>query len=126
MDEDARRLELSPSLRQLWHPDLDPVFWLPARRGAFSAWWGHVPFAQWIMQAARPRVMVELGVHNGVSYSAFCHAVVRARLNTRCFAVDTWKGDAHASFYDEGVYEDFRAYHDERYGAFSTLLRCTF
>ena len=75
MDDDARRLELSPSLRQLWHPDLDPLFWLPARRGAFSTWWGHVPFAHWIMWAARPRLMVELGVHIGVSYSAFCHAV---------------------------------------------------
>jgi GT2 family glycosyltransferase len=126
MDDDARRLELSPSLRQLCHPDLDPLFWLPERRGAFSAWWGHVPFAHWVMRATQPRVMVELGTHWGVSYAAFCQAVVRCRLNTRCFAVDTWKGDAHASFYEEGVYEDFRAFHDQRYASFSTLLRCTF
>ena len=126
MDDDARRLELSPSLRQLCHPDLDPLFWLPERRGAFSAWWGHVPFAHWLMRATQPRVMVELGTHWGVSYAAFCQAVVRCRLNTRCFAVDTWKGDAHASFYEEGVYEDFCAFHDHRYAAFSTLLRCTF
>ncbi len=126
MDDDARRLELSPSLRQLCHPDLDPLFWVPERRGAASAWWGHVPFAHWVMRAVRPRVLVELGTHNGVSYAAFCEAVARCQLNTRCFAVDTWKGDAHASFYDERVYEDFQAFHDARYAAFSTLLRATF
>jgi glycosyltransferase involved in cell wall biosynthesis/uncharacterized protein YbaR (Trm112 family) len=126
MDDDARRLELSPSLRQLCHPDLEPLFWLPERRGSFSAWWGHVPFAQWIMRAARPRVMVELGTHHGVSYAAFCNAVVRCQLNTQCFAVDTWKGDAHTSRYDETVYQEFSAYHDQRFAAFSTLLRRTF
>jgi len=98
----------------------------PERRGAASAWWGHVPFAHWVMRAVRPRVLVELGTHNGVSYAAFCEAVARCQLNTRCFAVDTWKGDAHASFYDERVYEDFKAFHDARYAAFSTLLRATF
>jgi hypothetical protein len=126
MDDDARRLELSPSLRQLCHPDLDPLFWVPERLGASSGWWGHVPFAQWVMRAIRPRVLVELGTHNGVSYAAFCQAVARCQLNTRCFAVDTWKGDLHASFYDEGVYEAFKAFHDERYAAFSTLMRATF
>jgi hypothetical protein len=126
MDDDARRLELSPSLRQLCHPDLDPLFWVPERLGALSGWWGHVPFAHWAIRAARPRVFVELGTHNGVSYAAFCQAVARCQLNTRCFAVDTWKGDAHSSFYGETVYEGFRAFHDERYAAFSTLLRCTF
>jgi GT2 family glycosyltransferase/glycosyltransferase involved in cell wall biosynthesis len=126
MDDDAWRLGLSTSLRQLCHPDFDPLFWSAERRGAFSAWWGHVPFAHWIMRAVRPRVMVELGTHNGVSYSAFCQSVVRCQLNTRCFAVDTWEGDPHASFYGEEIYSDFTAYHDERFSAFSTLLRCTF
>ena len=70
--------------------------------------------------------MVELGTYNGVSYTAFCQAVFREQLGTHCLAVDTWAGDAQASCYDETVYEDFRAFHDERYAAFSMLLRCTF
>jgi hypothetical protein len=70
-------------------------------------------------------VTVELGTYNGVCYTAFCQAV-REQLETHCLAVDTWAGDAQASFYDETVYEDFRGFPDEHYAAFSTLLRCTF
>ena len=91
-----------------------------------SAWAGHVPFAHWIVRATAPRVLVELGTHWGVSYSAFCEAVVRDGLDTRCFAVDTWQGDEQAEFYGEEVYADLRQFHDARYGAFSRLLRCTF
>jgi hypothetical protein len=40
--------------------------------------------------------------------------------------VDTWKGDHHAGYYGDEVYLDFRRFHDDRYGAFSELLRCTF
>src|SRR5262245_46039216 len=58
-------------LRHLWTPELDPPFWRLTRIGVVSAWLGHAPFAHWIVRAARPRVLVELGTHNGVSYSAF-------------------------------------------------------
>ncbi|HEY1794906.1 MAG TPA: class I SAM-dependent methyltransferase [Stellaceae bacterium] len=105
---------------------IDPLLWEPVRRGAVSTWWGHVPFAHWLVGTIRPGVMVELGTHNGVSYSAFCHAVHRFGLSTRCNAVDTWAGDAHAGAYDDGVYNDLRAFHDPRYAGFSTLLRMTF
>jgi hypothetical protein len=40
--------------------------------------------------------------------------------------VDTWRGDDQAGYYGEEVYLDFRRFHDDRYGAFSELLRCTF
>jgi O-antigen biosynthesis protein len=113
-------------LRYLWTPDLDPLFWLAARCDVVSAWYGHVPFAHWIVAATKPRMLVELGTHNGVSYSAFCEAVVRSGLHTRCYAIDTWLGDDQAGHYGEEVYLDFRRFHDERYGAFSELLRCTF
>jgi glycosyltransferase involved in cell wall biosynthesis len=114
------------SLRYLWTPELDSLFSLEGRLGVPSAWYGHVPFAHWIVGAAKPRVIVELGTQYGVSYCAFCQAVVNHGLDTRCFAVDTWKGDDQAGYYGEEVYADLRAFQDERYGAFSELMRCTF
>jgi glycosyltransferase involved in cell wall biosynthesis len=114
------------TLRYLWTPDLNPLFWRRGRTGVVSAWYGHVPFAHWIVAAVKPRTLVELGTHNGVSYSAFCEAVVCNGLETRCFAVDTWQGDDQAGHYGEEVYGDLRSFHDERYSAFSELLRCTF
>lgn len=90
-------------LRYLWTEKLDPLFWRGVLSGVISAWYGHVPFAHWIIGAAKPRLLVELGTHNGVSYSAFCEAVVRCGLDTRCYAVDTWKGDHHSGHYGEEV-----------------------
>jgi Methyltransferase domain len=106
--------------------DLDPLFWYPERLGKPSGWWAHVPFAFWLVANARPRVLVELGTENGVSYSAFCEAVVRARLETRCYAIDLWTGDEQAGFYGEEVYLDLAAFHQHHYGRFSELIRSTF
>jgi hypothetical protein len=47
-------------------------------------------------------------------------------LPAKCFAVDTWQGDEQSGFYGEDIYLDFQKFHNERYAAFSTLLRCTF
>ncbi len=103
-----------------------PLWWRAERLGAPSAWWQHVPFAHWLVAATTPRCLVELGTHAGVSYAAFCQAVVRAGTGTRCYAVDTWMGDAQAGEYGEEVYEDFRRYNEENHANFSTLLRMTF
>jgi glycosyltransferase involved in cell wall biosynthesis len=102
------------------------MFWRPSRLSVDSAWYGHLPFAMWLVAAARPRLLVELGTHAGLSYCAFCDAVLRAGLDTQCIAVDTWQGDDHAGFYGEDVFQDLRRFHDARYGGFSTLLRGTF
>jgi hypothetical protein len=74
----------SEPLRYLWTPELDPLFWPEGRTGVDSSWYGHVRFAHWIVRAAKPRLIVELGTHNGVYYSAFCEAVVQSGLETRC------------------------------------------
>ena len=126
MHDDVRGLAPPFALNGLCDPDLGPLFWTPERRGLASAWWGHVPFAQWLVCAIRPQLLVELGTHYGVSYAGFCNAVVRGDLATRCFAVDNWEGDPHAGVFDESVYENVREFHDARYAEFSTLLRCTF
>lgn len=89
-------------------------------------WAGHVPFAAWLIAHQKPGALVELGTHNGFSYSAFCQAVQENELATRCHAVDTWEGDEHSGYYGEHVYQDVKAWHDARFSAFSTLHRSTF
>ena len=102
-----------------------PAFWLPEQY-VESAWVEHAPFAFWVMDAHRPDVLVELGTHHGFSYLAFCQAVERLGLDTRCYAVDTWKGDQHTGLYGEEVFEKLSRLHDARYRSFSELQRTTF
>jgi Methyltransferase domain/Glycosyl transferase family 2 len=87
---------------------------------------GHIPFAFWLIGAHRPKLLVELGTHTGNSYSAFTQAVQANQLDTRCFAVDTWRGDEHSGFYSDDVFQEFSRYHDARYSRFSRLMRSTF
>lgn len=101
------------------------MFWRPAYLES-SAWQEHIPFAFWLIDAHRPRVFVELGSHYGVSYFAFCQAVEKLGLDTRCFAIDTWKGDAHSGLYDERVFEKVQAHNEAQYSGFSRLVRSTF
>jgi hypothetical protein len=101
------------------------MFWRPTYL-AQSAWLEHIPFAFWLTEAHRPRVLVELGVHFGSSYFAFCQAVQRLDLGTRCFAIDTFKGDEHAGNYDEAVIEQVRAHNAAQYSGFSRVIRSTF
>jgi GT2 family glycosyltransferase len=103
-----------------------PICLMWPERLATSAWLEHLPFAFWIIDAARPRIVVELGTHYGTSYCAFLQAVQQLGLAARCYAVDTWKGDPQTRFYGEEVYAELRAHHDSRYAAFSTLIRSTF
>jgi glycosyltransferase involved in cell wall biosynthesis len=114
------------ALENLTDTSLEPLFLVPDLLEKPSAWFGHVPFAHWLITAARPRVLVELGTHAGVSYSAMCSMVKRENLETKCFAVDTWKGDEHAGAYPEEIYQELAAFNDKHYRDFSTLIRALF
>jgi GT2 family glycosyltransferase/glycosyltransferase involved in cell wall biosynthesis len=114
------------ALATLTDPHLDPLFQGATRIDRDSAWFGHLPFAFWLMQVAQPALLVELGTHNGISYTAFCQSVLRERLPTQCFAIDTWTGDDQAGHYGEEVYDDLSAYHEQHFASFSHLLRCRF
>jgi hypothetical protein len=97
-------------------------FWSPPQVTT-SAWLGHAPFAYWIMDAARPRSVVELGTHYGFSYFVFCEAIVRLGLDSTAFALDTWQGDDQAGLYGEEVYGFVSGVNERDYAGFSRLLR---
>lgn len=98
----------------------------PERLVLPDSWVGHIPFAFWLVAAARPRRYVELGVHTGNSYCAVAQAVASLETGTECFGVDHWFGDPQAGLYGEDVYADLKAWHDPRYHHFSRLLRMSF
>lgn len=98
----------------------------PRRTVPIMSWRQHVPFAMLLVDLLKPRTLVEIGVHFGDSYCAFCQAVAELRLGTSCYGVDTWKGDPHASFYGPEVLAGLTAHHDPLYGRFSHLIQSTF
>ena len=98
----------------------------PERLTVTESWHRHIPFAFALLDMLKPQVYVELGTHRGDSYSAVCQGVMQQGLPTRCYAVDTWQGDEHAGNYGSDVLDDLAAWHDPRYGRFSTLMRMTF
>nr|WP_243848958.1 class I SAM-dependent methyltransferase [Xanthomonas sp. CFBP 8151] len=91
-----------------------------------SAWLGHIPFAGWLIEVMRPGILVELGTHRGASYLAFCQAIQRCAVQTKCYAVDTWEGDDHAGEYSEEVFFTLLDYHQRNYAEFSRLMRMRF
>lgn len=91
-----------------------------------GAWAGHLPFAAWVTARLKPSTLVELGTHTGNSYFTFCQAVSDHQLSSRCYAVDTWKGEEHAGYYDDDVYQQVDQHNQLFYSGFSSLMRMFF
>lgn len=106
--------------------DVQSLSITPKRLTDIDSWHGHIPFAFWLVKRLEPSVFVELGVHKGDSYSAFCQAVQAFSLSTACYGVDSWTGDDHAGAYAETIYQEYSRYHDQHYAGFSRLVRSTF
>ena len=122
-----RRHYLRPPASFRFNPLDHPVCFLtPDHQSLVESWTQHIPFAYAVVELCKPAVLVELGVHYGTSYFSFCQAVAHLRLATRCTAVDTWRGDPHAGFYGDEVWESVRTFHDAHYSGFSRLHRVTF
>jgi hypothetical protein len=121
-DIDVKSLADTNNFNPLDHP----ISFLYPGRVAVSAWMGHVPFGMYLIDVLRPKAVVELGTHCGVSYCAFCQAAKELGLETRCYAVDSWEGDAHSGFYGPEVLKELEQHHNPAYGDFSQLIKSTF
>ena len=126
MNADQESPEPGAHVTRVFDDILSPMAFMRPETLQPSGWQEHIPFAFWLIDRAMPRVFVELGTLSGNSYLAFCQAVKALELPTRCYAVDTWQGDAHTGSYGDDVYWALVNYHDCRYASFSRLLRTTF
>lgn len=105
---------------------VNPVYAGPRIERYFGDHWAmHLPFAYELMQELSPRVFVELGVWKGESYFTFCQAVAENALPTRCYGVDTWRGDVHMGAFDSTLQAEVERY-NFRYSSFSELKPMTF
>ena len=91
-----------------------------------STWTAHIPFAMFLTSILKPKIFVELGTYYGSSYCAFCQAVKELKIDTRCYAIDTWEGDSQSGFYGQDILDDLKGHHDPLYGDFSRLIQSTF
>ena len=91
-----------------------------------GAWTPHLHFAYDLVAVMKPALLVELGVDRGESYFAFCQSALENKTGTRCFGIDTWRGDEHAGGYDETTFTQVSAHNRGNFAAFSTLIRSTF
>ena len=74
----------------------------------YSPWSGHRNFVYDFMAYKKPGVVVELGSYYGCSAFTFLQAVKDMELETKFYAVDTWKGDIYTKDdYREDVYNEF-------------------
>src|SRR5688572_10923809 len=104
---------------------------LPSRRFeqriyGVGAWTSHLHFAYDLVATFKPAVLVELGVDRGESYFGFCQSAAENQTGTRCFGIDTWRGDEQAGGYDETTFAEVSEHNHAHYAAFSTLLRSGF
>ena len=91
-----------------------------------SSWWEHVPIAHWIVEQLKPKKIVELGSHYGVSLFSFCEAAEIYSPETFVYGVDTWEGDKQAGYYKESVYEQVTNHQELYHKKRCRLIRSTF
>ena len=90
-------------------------------------WAGHKYFIYDFIRNIKPKIIVELGTHNGTSFFSMCQAVKDEKLPTKLTAIDTWKGDRHSGFYDNSIFNNVNKIKSTYYRKLKIrLLRKTF
>lgn len=102
------------------------AYWMPRWLRPESAWMQHGPFGFWLIDALRPKTMVELGTYSGYSFAVFCQAVQALGVDCACYGVDHWKGDEHGGFYSDDVFQAIKDHVDTHYVSFAQLIRSDF
>lgn len=92
----------------------------------FSTWVDHLPFAYDLVAALRPKLIVELGVYNGLSFFTFCQSLVENDIDGVAYAIDCWEGDKHTDAYDNSILADVSDYARENYRGITYLLQMYF
>lgn len=67
----------------------------------------HIPLLFWLIEAARPRITVTLGVADAVPHFALCQAVDKLGLDSLCFGVEPVPVSAEAASFNKRNYVDF-------------------
>jgi len=96
------------------------------KRMVFSTWVDHLPFAYDLVAAIRPKLIVELGVYNGLSFFTFCQSMVEHDIDGVAYGVDCWEGDEHTDAYDDSIYTEVSEHAREHYRGNTYLLRMFF
>jgi tetratricopeptide (TPR) repeat protein len=99
---------------------------LPSRIAEPTAWAGHIPFAYYLVEKTRPKLIIELGVHTGSSFFAFADAIKILNLPCELIGIDTFRGDKHAGYFGDEVYMDVAKFLTENYPDNIALLKSTF
>ena len=95
----------------------------------FIAWSGHLCFSKILIAEFKPKLFVELGTHWGNSFFSFCSAVKLFNTDTKCFAIDSWKGDPQAGMYgaeNQNIYYSVLKYAETNYGDFAECRKMMF
>src|ERR1700737_1825336 len=90
----------------------------PAYISLPSTWLVHAPFAFWLMEAHKPRTVVEIGVDTGNSYFAFLQAATMLRLETSFLGVSIEGGSTPSSTFDA-----LKAFENRNYVTNSKLVK---
>src|SRR5882757_9865554 len=82
-----------------------------------SNWLAHASFSFWLMEAHKPRCVVELGLDTGNSYFAFLQAAHALGLETTFLGVSVEEGPSSA-----GKFDALKAFNDQNYRTRSRLV----